>query len=225
MRFVRSLLPGWIGQSLASSYRLSEKYGQRASFVHGRCVDGAGDSIPWYTYPALEYLSSLDFGKQSVLEYGAGTSSLWWAKRAERVLSIEHDAQWFDATLGQAPANLEVKLISDEDSYVSAGAGRRFDVIVIDGIYRARCAQALASNMSESALVILDNSDWYPRTAARLRESYDLLQVDFHGFGPINSYTWTTSLFFSRTFRPKPLSGRLPSYSTAALKQLASEDG
>jgi hypothetical protein len=224
MGFIRKLLPGWIVESLTSSYRLLEKYGQRASFAQARCVDAAGAPIPWYTYPALEYLSSLNFGGQAVLEFGSGASSLWWARRAARVLSVEHDARWLETTRAQAPANLELKLATDEAGYVAAGADRRFDVIVIDGIHRARCAQALGPLMADAALVILDNSDWHPKTAARLRESYDLLQVDFHGFGPINSYTWTTSLFFSRAFRPRPLTGRLPSYSAAALKQLANED-
>lgn len=225
MRFVRRLLPDWVDKSLTASWRLLENYGQRASFVQGRCVDGAGEPIPWYTYPALEYLASLDFGEQAVLEYGSGNSSLWWARRAQRVLSIEHDAQWLETTRQQAPANLELKLATDEGSYVAAGTGHRFDIIVIDGIHRARCAQAIGPLMSDGALVVLDNSDWHPKTAARLRESHDLLQVDFHGFGPINSYTWTTSVFFSRAFRPRPRSGRLPSYSTAALKQLATDDG
>lgn len=224
MRLVRKLLPGWIDKSLTSSWRLLHAYGQRASFARGRCVDGAGNPIPWYTYPALEYVASLDFAEQSVLEFGSGASSLWWAQRARSVVSVEHDRRWLESTLPQAPANLELTLATDEDSYVGAGSGRRFDVVVIDGIHRAKCARTIGPRMADGALVILDNSDWHPKTAAWLRESYDLVQVDFHGFGPINAYTWTTSLFFSRTFRPRPRSDRLPAYSAAALKQLATDD-
>jgi len=44
-------------------------------------------------------------------------------------------------------------------------------------------------------IVIFDNSDWYPKTVEFLRENLGWVQIDFHGFGPINNYTWTTSLF------------------------------
>lgn len=44
-------------------------------------------------------------------------------------------------------------------------------------------------------MLILDNSDWYPKSVAFLREKLRWMQTDFHGFGPINNYTWTTSIF------------------------------
>lgn len=43
--------------------------------------------------------------------------------------------------------------------------------------------------------IILDNADWYPRTAAMLR-SADFKQIDFCGFGPFNAFNAATSIFF-----------------------------
>ena len=44
-------------------------------------------------------------------------------------------------------------------------------------------------------MLVLDNSDWYPNTVRFLQEKLGWMQIDFHGYGPINNYTWTTSIF------------------------------
>lgn len=68
-------------------------------------------------------------------------------------------------------------------------------------------------------IVILDNSDWFRETSKYLREKLDLIEIDFHGFGPINDYTWTTSVFITRNFRFKPIDNIQPIFSTSAIKQ------
>ena len=62
-------------------------------------------------------------------------------------------------------------------------------------------------------LLVLDNTDWHPHTAADLRAA-GFLQVDFNGFGPLNAYAWTTSLFLRADTRlqrgwrpPQPVGG------------------
>ena len=50
-------------------------------------------------------------------------------------------------------------------------------------------------------MIIFDNSDWYPNTIDFLRENLDWIEVDFHGFSPINDYTLTTSIFINRNVR------------------------
>jgi len=46
-----------------------------------------------------------------------------------------------------------------------------------------------------------------------------LIEVDFHGFGPINAYTWTTSIFISRNFNFKPINKEQPNFSIAGIEQ------
>ncbi|HAJ60076.1 MAG TPA: hypothetical protein DCP31_13105, partial [Cyanobacteria bacterium UBA8543] len=74
---------------------------------------------------------------------------------------------------------------------------QKYDLIIIDGEDRLACAQMAVQCLEKGGLIILDNSDWYPDTSKFLRES-GLIQVDFTGMGPINYYTWTTSLFMDR---------------------------
>jgi hypothetical protein len=46
-------------------------------------------------------------------------------------------------------------------------------------------------------MLIFDNSDWYPNTVRFLQEKLGWMQIDFHGYGPINNYTWTTSILMN----------------------------
>lgn len=55
---------------------LASGYGQWVSIRDWHAVDGAGQPVPWYTYPATEYLSHLDLSVLSVFEYGSGNSTL-----------------------------------------------------------------------------------------------------------------------------------------------------
>lgn len=58
------------------------------------CIDRDGNPIPWYTYPAIEYLSQFDVTDKDVFEFGCGNSSLFWADRARLVTSIEDNPDW-----------------------------------------------------------------------------------------------------------------------------------
>jgi len=220
-KIINHLVPGRIKKLLQNFWILSESYAQRKTIMLGKCVNEKGNEIPWYTYPAIEYLNGLDFSDMTVLKFGSGASSVWWAGKAGFVLAVENNKEWFEISREKSSDRLNVVFADTESDYLAAGAGRKFNVIVIDGVYRHRCADMIPNALDKNGLVILDNSDWYPETARVLRERHDLLQVDFHGFGPINNYTWTTSLFFSRFFLCRPSGDRLPNYSLGALRQLA----
>lgn len=190
-----------IGKQIRNFRVLAIDLGQWRSMKQRIPVDAAGTPVPWYTYPAIEYLSRLDMSDKSVFEWGAGNSSLFWARRAREVVSIEHNRSWFEIVEKRRLDNQKIFLLERKDDYIQAvlRQSKRFDVIVIDGEYRYSCSQNAVRCLAESCLVILDNSDWYPRTAKTLRE-YGLNQIDFSGFGPVNGYTWTTSLFLSDKF-------------------------
>ena len=49
---------------------------------------------PWLAYPTLRWLDATLRRDMTVFEYGAGASTLYFAKRVDHVLSVEHDAAW-----------------------------------------------------------------------------------------------------------------------------------
>ena len=52
------------------------------------------------------------------------------------------------------------------------------------------------------SIIIFDNSDWFPQAIDNLMK-LNFIRVDFSGIGPINNYSWTTSMFFNQKKRTK----------------------
>jgi hypothetical protein len=160
--------------------------------------DETGRPIPWYTYPAIEYLSHLDLSSFSVFECGSGNSTEWWASNAREVTSIEHNLYWFNKIKDSyAPRflNLSYSLETNITQYVkSAKSG--VDIIGIDGECCNECARHVAV-FNDGAMLILDNSDWFPDVIEHLQKKLKWVQLDFHGFDPINNYTWSTTVFIN----------------------------
>lgn len=172
------------------------------------CLDKDGKPLPWYTYPAIEYLIQFDYRDKKVFEYGCGYSSLFWAERAEKVVSIEDNPKWFEKWRQefQVP-NLSIYWRDEGEIYENAifEDDVLYDVIVVDGKRRAECAAAAVKKVAPGGMIILDDSDRINTSleyvqAVEALKAANLIQVDFYGFCPMNNYTKTTSLFLSRDF-------------------------
>ena len=104
-------------------------------------------------------------------------------------------------------SNWEMRYCDEKQGYEDTifADNEKYDVIVIDGKRRAECAATAVKCLAEGGMIILDDSDRintsleYANAVKTLREA-NLLQVDFYGFCPMNNYTKTTSVFFSRDF-------------------------
>ena len=172
------------------------------------CLDRDGNPIPWYTYPAIEYLSQFDYQDKTIFEFGCGYSSLFWARRAKKVISIEDNINWFEKWQKEFDEpNLDIRWRDEGKIYEDAifEDDQKYDVIVIDGKRRFECATTAVQKVSDNGMIILDDSDRintseeYKTAVAELKKA-GLLQVDFYGFCPMNVYTKTTSVFFKRSF-------------------------
>jgi hypothetical protein len=215
------LIPRSIKAQVKNFIILSKIYGQYRSIKSLSPVNEKGEPLPWYTYPAIEFLNQFDFSDKNVFEYGSGNSSLYWARRCSTLISIEHDSYWHNKIKRNLKNNQRLFLRKNKNEYVKSinEFGTKFDIIIIDGAFRQDCAKEIKENLLlESGIIILDNSDWYAETARFLKDSMDMIQVDFHGFGPINSYTWTTSLFLTRGVTMDPNNKTQPHYSLSALR-------
>jgi hypothetical protein len=208
--------------SLKTARILCLSYGHLNSVSKRRSIDARGDPLPWYTYPAIEYIRQLDFSDKSVFEYGSGNSTVFWSRIAARVVSVEDDEVWYEAIVREVGAAASVILEPDLDAFVSTiGRARtRFDVIVVDGpargMTRLKCCKAAREHLNEGGVIILDNSDWLPESTAFLRNTGPL-QVDMTGFAPLNANTGTTSFFFDRQFNIRSKSDKQPTHGIGSL--------
>jgi hypothetical protein len=194
------------------------RQGQLATMKSQRPVDADGTPIPWITYPALEFLRQFSFVGRRCFEFGAGNSTLFWSQRATEVYAVETDAAWYAELQSARPNNVHLALHEDERAFANSiiGAPGLFDVIVIDSIrHRIPASVNALGKLAPGGIIVFDNTDWYPNACALLKGA-GLIQIDFHGFGPVNGYAWTTSIFFKERIgfaraspALRPVGGRL----------------
>jgi hypothetical protein len=225
-RIFKKLLPSAYVDQIKNFSILATDYGQFRSIKERACIYFDGSCIPWYTYPAIEYLRNLDFTDKTVFEYGSGNSTLFWADRVKRIVSVEDNADWFNKINLKRKSNSELLLRPSKHEYIHAIHEKNdiYDIVITDGNHRPECARQLEGRVHDNGMVMLDNSDWFKNTARFIREAFDFIEVDFHGFGTVNGYTWTTSLFISRNARYNSLQALQPNDAIGGLNMNMADD-
>jgi hypothetical protein len=204
-------LPGFVWKpirSLATAFLapawFSFKTGHFKSSFKMAAVSRKGEPLPWYTYPCIDFLRFRDYQGKSVLEFGGGQSTLWWAQRAARVVAFEGDASWYENLKTLLPGNVNLFLVSMDtrpgcveevnkrlDGDAVPG---KFDVIIIDGLYRSEMIEIALRVRSEGGVIITDNAEGYGFYEG-FRKS-GLQRVDFFGHAPGVVLPHCTSVFF-----------------------------
>ena len=180
----------------------------RSSFK-SLAVDKKGGPLPWYTYPAIEWLLLRDLSGTKVLEFGCGQSTKFWANKGATVIGFEDDWKWYcdlyaDQALYNKPVNIHFlkkdAIITNE--VIVAVADIKFDYICVDGLHRGSAAAQAFGMMGEDTIVIIDNSDGnhvhlgkgYNEMASK---DFGLNRLDFIGYPPGNCRPHCTSIYFS----------------------------
>ena len=117
-RILAKLIPRTLRMQIKNFKTLAIVFGQWRSIREKMPIDGQGKPIPWYTYPAIEYLKQLNLIDKNVFEWGSGNSSLFWAGRAKSVVSIESDKNWFNEVNKKKLDNQLVNLIEKKNNYI-----------------------------------------------------------------------------------------------------------
>jgi hypothetical protein len=170
------------------------------SVFDGRPVDARGRAIPWFTYPAIDFLEPRVRPNWSVLEWGCGSSTFWWAARTKRVVSVEHDPHWHQIIASEALSNATISLAENPRRYIEfpdRHSAAPFDAIVIDGEHRNQCARRAADFLNPDGIIIFDNSDrkMYREGLTHLMET-GWRRLDFFGLIPSYLYRNCTSIFY-----------------------------
>lgn len=163
-------------------------------------VNGALQPIPWYNYPAIEFVENHLKPDFQVFEYGSGYSTQWYAARVARTIAVESDPNWYGKLRDRLMANAAIFLIEDEEKYAAKiwdYPDCSFDVVVVDGINRNRCAMHSISKLKPTGFIIFDNTDRYiyDRGIEHLMNG-GFKRIDFFGLVATQTYKTCTSIFF-----------------------------
>ena len=225
-------------------FRIQKNYLRKMGYLNRFPVDAFGAATPWFTYPALAFLSSLKCEEWQVFEYGSGYSTIYWRSRCKQTVSVEHNDEWRQKVLSMQP-NADIMLATRGQDMIAPDAQPiverflaesfqlpdlenpdidthdlrsnldyvayatslmsyppgHFNVVVVDGVARSLCLYIAAHVISHDGVIILDNSDRWQYNEAQLYlvDKLGFKRIDFSGLGPINTFGWTTSMFFKTT--------------------------
>jgi hypothetical protein len=182
----------------------SIRTGHFLSALKRRAVDWHGEPFPWYTFPAIRFLSQYDFSDCTVLEFGGGQSTLWWAKRSKSVLCLDPDRKWVETLRKTVPANVRVEHLGTIDDALKMIGDKTFDIIVADAGTevepyegRVQTAKLAFTHVNDGGIVVMDNSTSdYGLGASVCAGENGIARIDFIGFAPGGVSEYGTSLFF-----------------------------
>ncbi|MGQ9643698.1 MAG: FkbM family methyltransferase, partial [Ignavibacterium sp.] len=134
------------------------------SLDYGEPVDKNGNPIPWFTYPAIDFLKERLDKNMTVFEYGSGNSTLFFAQRVKEIISVETNKQWYEKIKSKMPSNAKIILYENDKSDISYSKvidsfNKKYDIIIIDAIERNEVLMNATHFLNESGVIILDNSD------------------------------------------------------------------
>ena len=185
----------------AFEYDYLYETGWTESAIRGYPVDKDGNPIPWISIPTIEILKEKKLNNLFVFEYGSGNSTIWFSKRVKRIVSIEHDKEWYEYQLKQPKlANTEVfykELIYNGDYSKEIQKYKNIDIVLIDGRDRVNCAINSVNSLSSKGVIIIDDSqrENYKEAIIFLKNS-GFKELKLVGMNAGRAIKKTTSIFY-----------------------------
>lgn len=131
----------------------------------------------------------------SSLRVRRGLFDRWYSEHAGEVVTVEDNAAWLDQVRKMVGANVTLmhrKITGDdatsvgESEYctaIEAYPAKTFDIVLIDGKERNRCAETAPARLRDDGILIFDNSDKKKfRPGIAHLHSQGFGRIDFYGF-------------------------------------------
>ncbi|MCX3263645.1 signal recognition particle subunit FFH/SRP54 (srp54) [Pedobacter agri] len=121
--------------------------------------------LPWIPFSAIKNLDKIIKPNWTILEVGAGMSTLWLSKKGGKVISIEADKNWFEnlsrriKSEGIKNIDLRYEWEAEKMSNFDEFPDLHFDLIYIDGGPRELCCLKAPPKVKKGGYIYLDNSD------------------------------------------------------------------
>jgi SAM-dependent methyltransferase len=175
------------------------------SWEAGRPVDRDGRPVPWMNDAVTAFLNRHLSKKMRVFEYGSGNSTHYFAKRVKKIVAVENEKRWFDYLKKRLPANAKVLYVkgkepSDYCSNSIRGSGKKkYDVVIVDGLFRVKCAQSCLTMLKSDGVIVLDDSEKPAyQKAFRFLEKRAFKNLDLKTFKTCDIHSSQTTIFYRK---------------------------
>jgi predicted O-methyltransferase YrrM len=153
---------------------------------HYRTYRKLNAPVPWISPAAIAILNKWLTADMRIFEWGSGASTVYFARKVQEVVSVEHNSAWYDIVLQLLNKEKVTEKVSlnyfeidkRSDSPYQAYADfiltfpdQHFDLILIDGRARVACTKNAVSKLKPGGLLVLDNAE-----RSHYREAKQLLQ-------------------------------------------------
>lgn len=171
------------------------------AFDTRQAVDGSGNPLPWVTYSFIDFIKTRLNKELTIFEYGSGNSTLFYASKVKKVVSVEHDEAWYQRIVQEKAPNAEMIFThlekGGEYSQKAGLLGEKFDVIIVDGRDRVNCCKYSIDALSNNGVLVLDDSEReiYQEARTFLTEK-GFKELPFTGISPGLFYNKATSVFY-----------------------------
>lgn len=118
---------------------------------------------PWLGRTVIDLIKKHLNNQLRVFEWGMGNSTLFWSQYVKSVISVEHDRNWYTKMKQIVPHNVDCRW--KELEYGGAyskeimNTNVNFDIVMIDGRDRVRCAKNTVSKLTADGIIIWDNTE------------------------------------------------------------------
>lgn len=161
-----------------------------------------GKVNPWFAKTMVDFIKKHLNCSLDVFEWGSGNSTLFWSQYVDWVISVEHDKEWYKKMKQSVPENVELRMVDliygGEYCKEILNTDRYFDIVLIDGRDRVRCAKNSVKKLTSKGVIIWDDTEreYYKEGYEYLKdEGFKKLELNGIKYGSpdLESYT---SIFY-----------------------------
>ena len=128
---------------------------------------------PWLPEKAIDFLEKILTKDSIVVETGSGSSTIYMARLAKKVISFEHKKVWFDfleeriQTMGIKNIDLRLDVEYSINGIQDPGP---FDFVLVDGRGRTKTVETIHESVRQGGWIALDNAN-----RERYQPAHDIL--------------------------------------------------
>jgi len=147
----------------------------------------ANPDKPWMCPGTIKFCQGHLSKSMTALEFGSGRSTRWFSTLVGRLISVEHNAEWYKVVQKQladaSASNVDYRLIplnhsetegerpeySPVPDYVAVAdsmENKSIDFAVVDGHYRTHCVRHLIPKIAPGGYLLVDDMNLWPSPEA-----------------------------------------------------------